>query len=83
MVLENKNKASSFSISYQGTLSDIAILRFSTNRSFSQNGGFVIPVHDSVKQMVNDIAGDSLFIQYQPVRNPISGDLTIGITFHK
>lgn len=83
MVLENRNRTSSFSISYQGTLSDMAIIRFSTNNSFSQNGGFAIPVHQSIKQIVRDMAGDSLFIQYQPIKDTTSGDLAIGITFHK
>jgi hypothetical protein len=43
----------------------------------------LLPITNPPSMNISGLSGDSLFIKYQPYKKPISGDLTIEITFQK
>jgi hypothetical protein len=80
--IPNENLATSARISFTETLSDTALVRISVDTLFSKNGSvFLLPITNPPMMSIGGLSGDSLFIQYQRYKKPISGDLTIEITF--
>ena len=85
MVVIAKEKSSTTArISFTETLSDTALVRISPDTAFSKHGAvFLLPITKPLLTYVSGLTGDSLFIKYQPYKKPISGNLTIEITFEK
>jgi hypothetical protein len=82
VVIPNEKSASTIGVSFVETLSDTALVRISPDTAFSKNGSFfLLPVTNPPLMYISGLTGDSLYIKYQPYKKPISGDLTIEITF--
>ena len=84
IVIPNEKLATTARISFTETLSDTALVRISPDTAFSKNGSlFLLPITNPPLTYISGLTGDSLFIKYQPYKKPISGDLTVEITFQK
>ena len=84
MVIAKDESATTARISFTETLSDTALVKISSDTAFSKHGAvFLLPVTKPVLMYVSGLTGDSLFIKYQPYKKPVSGNLTIEITFEK
>jgi len=82
MAMANEKLSTEAIVTFQETLSDTAIVKFSGDTLFSQKGaGFLLPMTSSNLMSVGGLEGDSLFIKYQPIKKAISGNLKIGVTF--
>lgn len=84
MAVLNEKKFDKVEITFESTLSDTAVVRFSNVRYFSneQGTGAVLPVSKDEHFNVAGIKGDSLFIQYKPNKSKVtSGQLKIGAQF--
>lgn len=84
IVIPNEKLANTAGISFTETLSDTALVIISPDTAFSKHGSlFLLPITNPPLMNVSGLSADSLFIKYQPYNKPISGDLTIEITFQK
>ena len=84
MIIAKEKSATTARISFTETLSDTALVKISPDTAFSKHGAvFLLPVTKPVLMYVSGLTGDSLFIKYQPYKKPVSGNLTIEITFEK
>lgn len=84
IVVPNEKLATTVRVSFVESLSDTALVKISTDRTFSTPGSqFLLPMKNSPLMYISELSGDSLFIKYQPYKKPISGNLTIEITFQK
>ena len=82
--ISNEKLATTARISFTETLSDTALVRISPDTAFSKNGAlFLLPITNPPVMSIGGLPGDSLFIKYQPYKKPISGALTIEVTFQK
>lgn len=82
IVIPNEKLATSARIGFAETLSDTALVRISSDTAFSKHGTlFFLPITNPPLMSVSGLSGDSLFIKYEPYNKPISGDLTIEVTF--
>lgn len=77
----NEKMSTKAMINFQETLTDTAVVRFSSDRSFLEGGGFLLPIENPPLMYVGGLVGDSLFIKYEPFKKSISGKLTIEVTF--
>ena len=78
----NEKLSTKFRVTFEETLSDTALVRISNDTLFSQHGTlFLLPITNPPLMFVDGLTGDSLFIKYQPIKKPISGNVKIGITF--
>jgi len=83
-VIPNKQSATTIGVSFMETLSDTALVWISPDTAFSKHGSlYLLPITNPPAMYISGLTGDSLFIKYQPYKKPISGDLTIEITFQK
>ncbi|KAA6432727.1 hypothetical protein FEM33_23700 [Dyadobacter flavalbus] len=84
VAIPNEKSAVTARIAFTETLSDTAIVRISPDTAFSQHGSvFLLPITNPTLMYISGLSGDSLFLQYQPYKRPISGNLTIEIEFQK
>ena len=82
MVIAKEKSSTTARISFTETLSDTALVRISPDTAFSKHGAvFLLPITKPLLTYVSGLTGDSLFIKYQPYKKPISGNLTIEVTF--
>jgi hypothetical protein len=82
VAIPNKKLATIVRVSFTETLSDTALVRISPDTAFSKHGSlFLLPITNPPLMYISGLSGDSLYIKYQPYKKPISGDLTIEITF--
>lgn len=78
----NEKLSAKVRVSFEETLSDTALVRISSDTLFSQHGAsFLLPITNAPLMFIDGLTGDSLFIKYQPIKKPISGNVKIGITF--
>ena len=77
----NEKLSTEATVTFQETLSDMAIVKFSSDTSFAEKGGFLIPIKNPPLMGIGGLVGDSLYIKYQPLNKPVSGNVTIGVTF--
>lgn len=84
VVIYNEKSSTTASIAFRETLSDTALVRISPDTAFLKHGSlFLLPITNPPAMYISGLTGDSLFIKYQPYNKPISGDLTIEITFQQ
>lgn len=82
ITLSNEKMAPTVRVSIVETLTDTALVKIATDTAFSKHGAtFLLPVINPPLMSISGLTGDSLFIKYQPYKKPISGDLTIELTF--
>ncbi|QRR00069.1 hypothetical protein [Dyadobacter sandarakinus] len=80
--IPNARASNSVEVTVEGTISNLAVVKFSQDTSFTSRSGILISeqgYHSPV--IISEIKGDTLFVQYLPIRQPVKGSLTISATF--
>ena len=80
-VISNKKLSTTAEIIFEETLSDTAIVGFSSDISFTNQSRFLLPMKNPPGMYISGLTGDSLFVKYQPYKKPISGNVKIKVTF--
>ncbi|SEI53325.1 hypothetical protein SAMN05216327_102282 [Dyadobacter sp. SG02] len=84
IAVANENRAETARISFVETLSDTALVKVSNDTLFSQHGmGFLLPITKPMLTSIGGLTGDSLYVKYQPLKTPITGALTVEITYSR
>jgi hypothetical protein len=82
IIMANRESATGAAIMIEGMLSDTAMVKFFSDTLFSQRSGLVLPIHSNQTINIGGLTGDSLFINYHPLKKtPISGNLSVKVTF--
>jgi hypothetical protein len=79
--ISNEKMSTLAVITFEETLSDTAIVGFSSDTSFTNQSRFLLPMKNSPGMSISGLTGNSLFIKYEPYNKPISGNVKIGVTF--
>ena len=79
----NDKLSNSVSLAMEGSISKLAILKFSNDTSFAEKSGIALApgALSSTPFSLGDFAGERLYIQYLPLSDSTSGTIKIGIVF--
>lgn len=82
--IANQKPYDALRVTIEGALADTSVIAFSSSKTFLGITSFFVPNTSnafSETLHLSNIKGDSLFIEYHPIRNSNSGDVKIGVTF--
>lgn len=79
--IPNEKLSTSARISIEETLSDTAIVRISGEPSFTNPMTLLLPIKNMPLTSISGLTGDSLYVKYEPYKKPISGTVSVKITF--
>lgn len=81
--LPNESASDQVDVTFESTVTNLAVAKFSSDTSFTPVSGLLVSAGYNSPVIVGGIKGDTLYVQYLPLKFPTEGKLTIGVTFRK
>ncbi|WP_353719070.1 hypothetical protein [Dyadobacter sp. 676] len=83
VVISNDDQYSLARLTFEETLSDTAIVEFSTDNFVKSRMFFLLPARNAPLMSIGGLTGDSLYVKYYPMTRPVTGQVKIGVSFRK